>query len=377
MNPLNIQFLKPDQIYTPGSSEMLKAAKVRGNKIVDGIEINKTGEEIAWYVHDEETGKPTRVILRGPKSGKLFGIHSANIDSVGQVRGIPILANMIHELQKLTDADVAEIEAMIINACIAAYLKPSADKDASNLLGGVRLRQTGAETTDDQRIAPPQQGAFIRPGLFIQNLKAGEDIEEFDTKRPSANRDKFVKSVKSSLSASAGVPDECVAMSFNQNYSASRATLILFWNGIEIYRVNIGADILNPLLEAWMGGEIPARIKAPGWKTAAVIRRAWLNCSWVGINMPSIDPLKEAKKATERIKECLTTREWESKKYNGSEFTENIERLKVENAAVAEAKKSLGPVIPATGKNGDKDEDELKEEVAELVLEELRVGKND
>ena len=121
-----------------------------------------------------------------------------------------------------------------------------------------------------------------------------------------------------------------------------------------------------------MREEIAAsRIKAPGWESV-VMRRAWLNCTWIGINMPSIDPLKEAKKATERIAQCLTTREWESKKYNGSEFTENIERLKDENAAVADAKKSLGPEIPPPGRNGESDKDELKEEVAELVLEELR-----
>lgn len=373
MNPLNVQFFKPDQIYTPGSSEMLKAAKMRGNKIVDGIEINKTGGEIAWYVHDEETGKPTRVILKGPKSGKLFGIHSAIIDSVGQVRGIPILANMIHELQKITDADIAEIEAMIINACIAGYIVPSEGKDASDVLGGIRVKQTG-ETIQTTQINPPQSGLIEKPGLWIQSLKAGEDIKEFSTNRPSANRDTFVKSIKSSLSASIGVPDECVEMSFGQNYSASRATIILFWNGVEIYRMNIGVDILNPLTEAWMDGEIvSSRIKVEivGWKTADV-RRAWLNCSWVGINKPSIDPLKEAKAATERINQCLTTRERESKAYNGSEFTENIERLKVENAEVAEAKKSLGPEIPPPGKNGDKDEDELKEEVAELVLEEMK-----
>ena len=357
MNQLNIQFFQPDQIYTPGSSEMLKAAKVRGNKIVDGIEINKTGEEIAYYVHDEETGKPTRVIRKGPKSGKLFMIHSAAIDSVGQARGIPVLANMIHELQKLTDADVAEIESLIINACIAAYIKPSESKGSSRPFEGIRKRQTGEELTETELINPPTSGVIHKPGLLIQNLGPGEDIKEIDTKRPSANRGTFVKSVKSGLSASIGVPDECVEMSFNQNYSASRATIILFWNGVEIHRVNIGADTLNPLLEAWMGGEIESnRIKASGWKTA-VIRRAWLNCSWVGINKPSIDPLKEAKAATERIGQCLTTRERESKAYNGSEFTENIERLKVENAEVAEAKKSLGPEIPSGPEKLDGDDE--------------------
>ncbi len=372
MNPLYVQFFQPDQIYTPGSSEMLKAAKLRGNKIVDGIEISKTGEEIAYYVHDEETGKPTRVIRKGPKSGKLFMIHSPLIDSVGQVRGIPILANMIHELQKLTDADVAEIESMIINACIAAYIEPSEGKASSRPFDGIRLRNTGAELFESTQINPPTTGVIHKPGLIIQNLGPGEKISEIDTKRPSANRDTFVKSIKSGLSASIGIPDECVEMSFNQNYSASRATLILFWNDIAIYRVNIGADILNPLLEAWMGGEIESnRIKALGWKTA-VTRRAWLNCSWTGISKPSIDPLKEVKAVQLRTGLGHTTGEREARIYNGSEFSENIERLKVENPELTEAKKSLAPAILPSGENGDGDKEEAKEEVAEMVIEELR-----
>ena len=368
-NPLELQYINPDQIQDPLDQPMKLAVKARGNKIVDGIEVNSANREIAIYVFDDETRKSTRIPKRGPKSGRIFYQHSAITDSVGQVRGIPVLANLVHELQKLTDYTIAELESAIINATIAAWIKPSADKDASRALQGVKERTAATPTTTGD--TPPTTGDIKKPGLLIQTLKAGEELESYDTKRPNVNFEDFLKAIKSSLSASLGLPVEVLDMSFNANYSASRASLILFWNVVEKRRVDFAADFLNPIYEAWMREEIAAsRIKAPGWESI-IMRRAWLNCSWVGINKPSIDPLKEAKAATERIAQGLTTRERESKAYNGSEFTENIERLKLENADLAEAKKSL-PGIPAPGRNGESDKDELKEEIAESVLEELR-----
>ncbi len=368
-NPLETQFINPDQIQDPLDQPMKLAVKARGNKIVDGIEVNSTGREIAIYVYDEETRKSTRIMKRGPKSNRIFYLHSPITDSVGQVRGISVLANLVHEFQKITDYTIAELESAIINATIAAWIKPSDQRDSSRALQGIKEKVATTPTTPDA----PTSGDIKKPGLLIQTLKAGEELESYDTKRPNVNFDEFLKSWKSSLSASLGLPVEVLDMSFNANYSASRASLLLAWSVFEKDRENYAADDLNPIFEAWMREEIAAsRIKAPGWESV-VMRRAWLNCSWVGINKPSIDPLKEAKAVNERIAQGLTTRERESKAYNGSEYTENIERLKIENADLAEAKKDL-PAISPPGRNGDgdKDEDELKEEVAELVLEELR-----
>jgi len=371
-NPLEIQFINPDQIQDPLDQPMKLAAKARGDKIVDGIELNSVGREVALYIFDEETRKSTRITKRGPKSNRIFYLHSAITDSVGQVRGVSVLANLVHEFQKITDYALAELESAIINATIAAWIKPSDERDASRALQGIKERTATTSTTTGSD-TPPTSGDIKKPGLIIQTMKAGEELESYDTKRPNVNFDGFLQSWKTSISASLGIPVEVLDMTFNANYSASRASLVLAWSVFEKERANFAADDLNPIFEAWMREEIAAeRISAPGWESV-VMRRAWLNCSWVGINMPSIDPLKDAKKSTERIKEGLTTREWESKAYNGSEYTENIERLTVENEQLAEAKKSL-PAIPAPGENGEseKDEDELKEEVAELVLEELR-----
>lgn len=374
-NPLEIQYIDPDQVETPPDKINIFAAKERGNKVVEGIEIDAACKEIAYHVRKDDTLslEYTRVPKYGAKSGRTFVLHPAIIDNVGQVRGVSILAPILHELQKITDYKVAELEAAIINAVLAVWIKPSAEKNASRALSGVSVRSSTPIDSNIDGSRAPTYGKLDKAGLIVQTLKAGEEIESFDTKRPNTNFENFLKAIKLSLSASLGIPIEVLDMSFNANYSASRASLILFWNAVEKWRYWFAAEFMNPIFGTWFDLEVAAgSIKAPGYDKSIIIRRAYLNCEWVGINKPSIDPLKEAKAATERIGQGLTTREREAKAYNGSEFTENIERLRVENESLSEAKKSMAPAIPPPGKNGDGDGDELKEEVAELVLEEMK-----
>lgn len=343
MNPLQVQFVDPDQVCDPGDRTMLEAVRLRGNRVRDGIEIDSNGRELAYYVHDGETGKTVRVPVRGPKSGRLFASHIGVFDSVGQVRATPPLAAVIHELQKLTDYTVAEIEAAVINATIAAWIKPAETASASRALSGVMVRGSSAAQTDagDSREAPPSQGYIERPGLLVQTLKAGEELQSYDTKRPNQSFEMFVKAIKSGISSSLGIPVEVLDMSFNANYSASRASLILFWNVVEKWRSMLASDFLDPVYAGWLRGEIEARrVEAAGWNVP-VMRAAWLNCSWIGINKPSIDPAREAQAATRRLAAGLTTRERESRQYNGSEYGENIERLRVENRELSEANEPL------------------------------------
>jgi len=345
MNPLEIQFIRPEQMINPSAYELVKAAEARGNRILEGIEIDTSSKPVAYYIREELTGKDVRVPKYGPKSKRLFVSHSGIWDSVGQLRGIPLLAPLVHELQKLTDYMIAEIEATIINAVIAAYIKPSQVAPASRALAGPVQRGSSAEQVDagDPRQTPPSTAYIDKPGLLVQTLKAGEDLASFDVKRPNVHFSEFVKAVKSSLSAALGIPVEVLDMSFNQNYSASRACLLLFWNVVLNWRSFLAADFLAPIYEAWMSEEISAgRIKAAGFETS-VIRAAWLNCDWVGIPHPSIDPKAEAEASDLRTAAGGTTHERAAREYNGSEFSENVERLKIENEELAEAKKSMAP----------------------------------
>jgi capsid protein len=126
-------------------------------------------------------------------------------------------------------------------------------------------------------------------------------------------------------------------MTFSANYSASRASLLLFWNAIEKWRADLSSWMLNPIYQQWLQEEIDAgNISAPGYGSTTG-RRAWSRCNWIGINHPSIDPLKEANAATVRIREGLTTRDREAAAYNGSDFADNVSELAIENRQLMQA----------------------------------------
>lgn len=347
MSPLSIQFLLPEQISTPYDRITQDAAKSAGRRIIDGIEIDASAQELAAHVQEEVSGKFTRIPAFGP-SGRRFLVHPIVADTLGAVRGTPILAPMIHELQKITDGTVAELEAMVLNAVMAVWVKPGPDAPASRALAGIQGRGN-APASQSSTNTETKQAEFDKPGLIIQSLKAGEEVVSFDSKRPNVNFAEFVRQITKHLSASIGVPIEVLEESFNANYSASRASLLLFWNTVERHREQTASQFLNLVYEAWFAEEVKAgRIQAPGFDGASpVIRRAWLNCQWIGDSQPSIDPQKEANADDLRIAQGATTRERVAVQYNGSDYQDNVRRLKRENAELAEANAPMQPVQAA------------------------------
>jgi len=343
--PLQLQFLNPDQVHDPTDGAMLAAAKARGNRIVEGIEIDAAGKEIAIYVWEDiplGVSKCTRIPKRGAKSSRLFYLHPALTDAVGQMRGISALAHIIHELKKLTDYGIAELEAAVINAIFAAWIEPSPTAPASKMLAGIAPR-TKVQSEDDAADGVAPTGIVNKPGIVVQTLKAGEKINSFKTERPNVNYPNFHDKVLSNISISLGMPLSIVKMAFEQNYSASRGEICFFWNAIDSLRYTFAAEFLNPIYEIAMTEWMKAgRVEAAGFDDV-LLRRAWLNCEWTGIQKPSIDPQKEATAVDLRIAAGATTREREAKIYNGSEYDDNVAQLAKENAALAEAKKSLRP----------------------------------
>jgi len=346
LNALELQYLNPDQVRDPTDGAMLAAVKARGNRVVEGIEIDAAGKEIALYAWDDSTyglGQCVRIPRRGPKSGRPFYLHLALTDAPGQVRGISAIAHIIHELKKLTDYGVAELEAAVINAIFAAWIEPAITARSSKVFDGISER-TQIQQADDAADGVTRTGIASKPGIVVQNLGAGEKINSFDTKRPNVNYAAYHDKVLSNISISLGIPLSIVKMAFTQNYSASRGEICFFWNAVDSLRYSFAAEFLNPIYEIAMTEWVrTGKIVATGYAEDVLLRRAWLNCEWTGINKPSIDPQKEATAADVRIAAGLTTREREAKLYNGSEFDDNAAQLAIENAALAEANESLQP----------------------------------
>jgi lambda family phage portal protein len=335
MSPLAIQFLEADSIQDP-DNVFISAATARGNKIYDGVEVSATGETIAIYSFDDITRKFTRIPATGLK--RRFLVYPRMTDIPNQTRGVGPLAAVIHELEKLTDYELAEIEAAVVNATIAAYILPSPTAPASHALSGIQARKT---TEQPATTTTPKEGKIDKTGIVIQTLKAGEDLKSFDTKRPNLNFEAFSRAIIKQISAALSIPIEVLEETFNQNYSASRASLILWWMFIENCRSATVSQFLNPIYEAWFSEEISTgRIKAAGYDSP-LLHRAWLAASWVGQSMPSIDPLKEADADDVRLTQGATTHEAVALKYNGSDYYDNADALQREDGKLPEPKKTL------------------------------------
>lgn len=341
LSPLSIQMILPEQVGDPTDRDVKSSVAAAGRRLESGIELDQFGREVAIHINESDdfgNTRSVRVPVRGDR--RVFVLHALTSDTLGAIRGTPILANCVHELKKITDYTVLELEAAIINALFAVWVKPSADARASQVFGGINKR--GERTAEAPEQKQDNKATFDQPGVIVQTLGAGEELQSFDTKRPNVNFGEFVKNITRTLSAAKGIPIEVLEMSFNANYSASRASLLLFWRKIEIERARIASQFLQPVFEAWFDEEVRAqRIAAPGYNDSPVIRAAWLKTGWNGDKQPSIDPYKEAMADDLRIAQGSMTRERVAMELNGSDALDNIARLTIENEALAKANAPL------------------------------------
>ena len=324
-NPLQLQFIDADQIVgsswtstfgiQQGSQWTSTFGIQQGNN--DGIIRDGAGKETGYKVRVQQpNGAFKEVIIPaiGPRSRRRFMLHGYQPEYPGQGRGFPRFSHAVQEFENLTDFTSAQIKKAINQSNITWYVKPDPKNVASNPMetlvsqyAGPATDAYGADPTppsgqtalplaDLVNFVPLPEATDRIPGsVAVCNLQQGEDLKPFESSAPSDDYDKFVDAFTAHLAASVGMPIEVLLMRFNQNYSASRATLVLFWRIAQIWRAELDADFNNPIFEMWLAGEIATRrVSAPGFSDP-VMRAAWLNAKWEGSPMPEIDPLRQAK----------------------------------------------------------------------------------
>ena len=370
-NPLQFSFLDPDQIRGYGFT----SSHGFFHHHHDGIVRDDRGREIAYLIYIKKpdgTFDTVDIKARGPKSGRIFMLHGWQSEYAGQGRGFTKLAPIIQELENFTDFSLAHIKQAINQADFVGWVTPSEDEDTipvfnknlTNFGAGPAAENFSSESTSEDLGTSPIGGfecydipesTFSVPGsTFLQSLTKGSDIKLAEPKSPSTTYAEFQNAFLSSLSAASGTPLEVVHMKFANNFSASRATLLLFQRIVEIEREDMVADFLNPVYEMWMSGEIAAgRISAPGWIDPR-LRKAWLKATWRGTPVPDIDPGKLAKAREINLMLGATNIEREAQQHSGTGADDNIAM----NNRAYEPYKAL----PFAGGGEDSDSDDEKEE---------------
>jgi capsid protein len=316
----------------------------------DGIERDERNREKAykiWVVGEKNTLKPVDVKAVGPKSKRRFMLHGFTPEYAGQGRGYSPLGFAIQKFENITDFETSHIKKAINQSSVVMSVEndindpgdPTLGVDGGQTAGPSEVvEQYGANGVPsstalgvDPRALRMQGAEITEAGSTIMIAPGrGDKLKEIGLKAPADSYDAFVDAFTAHLSAATGMPIEVLLMRFNQNYSASRASLILFWRRVLLDREEMAADYLNILYEMWLSEEIAAgRITAPGWSDP-VLKAAWLNCAWVGMPLPDIDPSKTAKAAEIRTALGHLTGKRGSREYNGSDFDTNAKTIERE-----------------------------------------------
>jgi lambda family phage portal protein len=346
-NPLQINFIDPNQIR--GYSYTSTYYQYPTDH--DGIKKDESGREIGykiWYFKKDTGSYDFKdVPAIGARSGRMMMLHGFNPEYAGQSRGFSRLSHALQEFENLTDFTVSTIKKAIGQSSLLMAVE-NEEQDASNPLEGrvagpiSEYGTTGnppSDSTNPQDTASgfgdplvnytavPEATINEPGGVGVFNLKRGDKLNYLKDTSPSEQFEKFVNSFTSYLCASNGMPIEVLLMKFNANYSASRASLILFWRVAQIWRAEMEADFLDPVYEMWLSEEIAAgRISAPGWSDPR-IKSAWLANEWAGAPMPNIDPLKTAAADEKYVELAAQTLDDVARNFNGSSGKANRTKL--------------------------------------------------
>ena len=338
------QWVNGDNIRTPDSY-----VPKGGNFIRHGVEFDKYGKKVAFHVRSETNGnvRYERIPVRGEKSGRLISWMVYGSETLlDDTRGEPFLADTLYMLKDLDRYRDAETRAAVINAMLAFFVERSADtgKGARPSDGLARLKPTvgiaGPEPENYNPVPEKRIGEDLRemkPGTFFDDLDPGMKITSPATNRPNVNYRAFEEAIISALAWTHGIPPEILMLKFGNNYSASRQAN----NEFEVYlsrQTQKNADdfcqniYTGFITQAVLSGQI----SAPGFISAYSkpekwrLTSAWTDCTWTGLNRPSVDRSKEASASQTLLDNGLTTFDDEARRHSGKSFVQVMQTQKRE-----------------------------------------------
>lgn len=319
---LRVDLIEADRICNP-------AKGVKGafdNSILEGVEVGKYGEPIAYWVakyHPGTIHRPTsdpnqdwkRVLAFGAQSGRRNILHlMSDIERPGQRRGVPLLAPVIEALKQLGRYTDAELVAAVVAGYFTVFItQDSPENGIGSMMSGMPGLDVSASTSDPNDVS-------LGNGAIV-NLAEGEKISTANPGRPNTAFDGFVSSICKQIGAALELPYELLIKNFTASYSASRGALLEAWKMFRMRRQWIVNRLCQPVYEEWLSEAVSkGRIDAPGFFEDPAVRKAWSLADWSGDTQGQLDPLKEVNAAKVRVQEGFSTREHEAAELTGMSF---------------------------------------------------------
>jgi len=308
---MTVQVIDGQYVSSPYDETLLRQVKERGNTLSYGVEKNKKGQHVAYFVYSKESGeilgKHKRVKARNSRTGTIMAwMEYGDKHRIDHVRGIPKITAILEKVNKMDRYAEASVGSAEERAKIVLSVEHDADSDGeSPFIQGAKIsaglaNNAAAETSGHALGEKTAAAITATTQKQTFNMPIGAKLKALESTTESQFKE-FSKAVFSYLCASIDIPPEVAMQVYEQNYSSSRAAINGWDYIVKIYREFFSKSYYKNIQALFLELQVmKGTIKAPGFLEAIsagdyITKNSYLKSKFTGSNLPHIDPLKEVK----------------------------------------------------------------------------------
>lgn len=272
-----------------------------GNRIRNGVEIDETGQHVAYHVRTSIGLKWERIPAQNRHGMLTAFLVYGNEYRLDNTRGVPTITPNMESTKQLEDYTSATVGSAVERQKIPYFIEHEVNATGTDPRGANLAKVVGAPRlsvpTDVNGNALADTIAATTNKMTF-NMAPGSKISSPDSRQELYYKE-FHDTRVNSVCATAGIPPEVATQLYGSSYSASRAATNGFQYSLNIDRDDFGNQfyqiIYNLQLWCWIFAGV---IEAPGYMEAwykqdAMILAAYHFANWIGNPVPQIDQKKE------------------------------------------------------------------------------------
>jgi capsid protein len=181
--------------------------------------------------------------------------------------------------------------------------------------------------------------------MVMEHLQPGEEPVGFQPNGTDEKFGDFEAAIVAVIAWANGIPPEILTLSFNSNYSASKAANNEFSLYLNVTRNDFGVSFCQPFYVEWLLAEtLSGKIQAPGlleaWRDYSNqydVFGAWTSADWTGAIKPAIDQEKLVRAYSDMTDRAFITYDRASRELNGTKWSKNVQKIAREVKQLADA----------------------------------------
>jgi capsid protein len=340
-----IQVISTDKLTNP-----LNANLPEGHYMQDGVQINKVGKQVAYWV-TAANGTVKKISAYGRVSGMkrtAWLVYGHRTRRVNGVRGYPPLSAVYEFLKDVDKLSKANIKKGLFSARIAAFVKKNMPE--SNSLPDYNPLAEAAGRTTDKKLTTTDNANDVKfrehdiiDTTVLTGLNAGEEIVQI--KQESMGTD-FISYQQAQIKICAyalEVPPNVFGMEYDQSFNATQATNNQFNAVIEAKRTALINQHYNHVYSSFiLGLAVNNSLSTSNNIVKAFTERnglafySYCVCDWIGKVIQTSDLKKTTAALVDQIENKLITREQATNRLNNGSFESNIAKQAEENKKLEE-----------------------------------------